>query len=106
MVSESPLDSTTSVASPRALRKASVPPRMPKCPTAPASGNGAEPPKMISLEGVHLIVQADSGKPINLHLGPEAALEEVVDQLSAGQQITFEAFVQTSCRQMPMWPSH
>jgi hypothetical protein len=39
-------------------------------------------------------------------LGPEAALEEVVDQLSAGQQITFEAFVQTSCRQMPMWPSH
>ena len=45
-----------------------------------------------SLEGVHLIVQADSGKTINLHLGPEAALEEVVDQLSAGQQITFEAF--------------
>jgi hypothetical protein len=45
-----------------------------------------------SLEGVHLIVQTNSGKTINLHLGPEAALEEVVDQLSAGQQITFEAF--------------
>jgi hypothetical protein len=45
-----------------------------------------------SLQGVHLIVQADTGKTINLHLGPEAALEDVVDQLSAGQQITFEAF--------------
>src|SRR5512134_2915404 len=45
-----------------------------------------------SLQGVHLIVQADSGKTINLHLGPEAALEDVIDQLSAGQQITFEAF--------------
>ena len=28
-----------------------------------------------SLQGVHLIVQADSGKTINLHLGPDAALE-------------------------------
>src|SRR5512144_1433160 len=45
-----------------------------------------------SLEGVHLIVQAESGKAINLHLGPAAALEGVLDQLSAGQQITFEAF--------------
>ena len=45
-----------------------------------------------SLEGVHLIVQAESGKTINLHLGPAAALEDVLDQLSAGQQITFEAF--------------
>ena len=45
-----------------------------------------------SLQGVHLIVQADSGKTINLHLGPDAALEDIVDQLSAGQQITFEAF--------------
>jgi hypothetical protein len=34
MLSTSPLDSMTSVASPRALRKASVPPRMAKCPTA------------------------------------------------------------------------
>jgi hypothetical protein len=45
-----------------------------------------------SLEGVHLIVQAEAGKTINLHLGPAAALEDVLDQLSAGQQITFEAF--------------
>jgi hypothetical protein len=47
MTSKSPLDSTTIVASPRALLKASVPPRMPKCPTAPASGNAAKPQKMI-----------------------------------------------------------
>lgn len=45
-----------------------------------------------SLQGVHLIVQADSGKTINLHLGPDAALEEVIDQLSVSQQVTFEAF--------------
>ena len=45
-----------------------------------------------SLEGVHLIVQVESGKMIDLHLGPAAALEDVLDQLSAGQQITFEAF--------------
>ena len=36
-----------------------------------------------SLEGVHLIVQAQNGKTINLHLGPAAALEDVLDQLSA-----------------------
>ena len=45
-----------------------------------------------SLQGVHLIVQAESGKTINLHLGPAAALDDVLDQLSAGQQVTFEAF--------------
>ncbi len=45
-----------------------------------------------SLEGVHLIVQTESGKTINLHLGPAAALEDVLDQLSAGEQVTFEAF--------------
>lgn len=45
-----------------------------------------------SLEGVHLLVQAESGKTINLHLGPAAALEDVVEHLSTGQQITFEAF--------------
>ena len=45
-----------------------------------------------SLEGVHLIVQTEQGKTVNLHLGPSAALEDVLDQLSAGQQITFEAF--------------
>jgi hypothetical protein len=45
-----------------------------------------------SLEGVHLIVQAKNGKAINLHQGPAAALEDILDHLSAGQQITFEAF--------------
>ena len=45
-----------------------------------------------SLEGVHLLVQAESGKTVNLHLGPAAALEDVVEHLSTGQQITFEAF--------------
>ena len=45
-----------------------------------------------ALEGVHLLVQAESGKTINATLGPEAALEDVLDQLSAGQQISFEAF--------------
>jgi hypothetical protein len=45
-----------------------------------------------SAEGVHLMVQAKDGKSINLHLGPTAALDDALDQLSAGQQITFEAF--------------
>jgi hypothetical protein len=45
-----------------------------------------------SLEGVHLIVQAADGKTINLHLGPTAALEDVLDQLAVGQQITFKGF--------------
>jgi hypothetical protein len=45
-----------------------------------------------SSEGVHLIVQTEDGKTINLHLGPAAALDDALDQLSAGQQITFEAF--------------
>src|SRR3954470_20866063 len=47
MISMSPLDSATSVASPRAFRKASVPPRMPKWATTLGSGNGASPPRMI-----------------------------------------------------------
>jgi hypothetical protein len=45
-----------------------------------------------SSEGVHLIVQTKDGQTINLHLGPAAALDDALDQLSAGQQITFEAF--------------
>jgi hypothetical protein len=45
-----------------------------------------------SLEGVHLIVQMEYGKTINLHLGPAAALEDVLDRLSPGQQITCDAF--------------
>ena len=47
ILSTSLLESTTSFATPRALRKWPVPPRMPKCATAPAAGNGATPPKMI-----------------------------------------------------------
>jgi hypothetical protein len=46
-----------------------------------------------SSEGVHLIVQTKDGQTINLHLGPAAALDDALDQLSAGQQITFEAFI-------------
>ena len=45
-----------------------------------------------SMEGVHLIVQAQGGQTINLHLGPTAALDDMLDHLSAGEQITFEAF--------------
>jgi len=45
-----------------------------------------------SAEGAHLIVQAQDGKMINLHLGPAAALDDVLDHLSAGQKITFEGF--------------
>jgi hypothetical protein len=45
-----------------------------------------------SLLGVHLIVEAANGKTINVHLGPAAALENVLDELSGGQAITFEAF--------------
>jgi hypothetical protein len=44
-----------------------------------------------SLLGVHIIVAVDE-KSINLHLGPAAALEDAVVQLSADQPITFEAF--------------
>ena len=45
-----------------------------------------------SSEGVHLIVEAPDTKTINLHLGPSSALGEELKQLSAGQEITFEAF--------------
>ncbi|MBL8666256.1 MAG: hypothetical protein JNM48_02205 [Rhodospirillales bacterium] len=45
-----------------------------------------------SAEGAHLIVKAEDGRMINLHLGPAAALDDVLDHLSAGQQITFEGF--------------
>jgi hypothetical protein len=45
-----------------------------------------------SLLGVHLIVEAANDKTLNVHLGPAAALEDVVGQLSADQPITFEAF--------------
>lgn len=45
-----------------------------------------------SAEGVHLMVQTKDGQIINLHLGPKSALNQTVDRLSPGQDITFEAF--------------
>ena len=45
-----------------------------------------------SSEGAHLILQAQDNKTINLHLGPTSALGDELKQLSAGQEITFEAF--------------
>lgn len=45
-----------------------------------------------SLQGVHLVVGLDAGAPINLHLGPAAALEDLLDRLSVGERIGFEAF--------------
>ena len=45
-----------------------------------------------SIEGVHLIVQSQDNKAINLHLGPASALADVIEKLSPGQEITFEAF--------------
>jgi hypothetical protein len=45
-----------------------------------------------SLEGVHLILKAENGQTINLHLGPAAALDDLLEQLAAGQQINVEAF--------------
>jgi hypothetical protein len=44
------------------------------------------------VEGVHLIVQAQDNRTINLHLGPASPLADVVKKLSAGETITFEAF--------------
>jgi hypothetical protein len=43
-------------------------------------------------EGAHLIVQAPDGRTINLHLGPTLALRDELKELTAGQQITFDAF--------------
>jgi hypothetical protein len=44
------------------------------------------------VEGVHLMVLAQDNRTINLHLGPASPLADVVQQLSPGEQITFEAF--------------
>lgn len=41
--------------------------------------------------GVHLTVDTPDG-PVNLHLGPVAAVDHVLDQLAEGQSITFDAF--------------
>ncbi len=45
-----------------------------------------------SVEGVHLIVQAQDNRTINLHLGPASSLADVIAQLSPGQEIKFDAF--------------
>ena len=44
------------------------------------------------VEGVHLIVQGQDNRTINLHLGPASPLADVVQQLSTGQEIRFDAF--------------
>lgn len=44
-----------------------------------------------SAEGAHLIVQTQD-KVINLHLGPSAAVDDVLKAASVGQQIAFDAF--------------
>ena len=45
-----------------------------------------------SVNGVHLIVQAQDNRTINLHLGPASALADTIQKLSPGETITFEAF--------------
>jgi hypothetical protein len=42
--------------------------------------------------GTHLIVQSEDGANLNIHLGPENAVDHIVDQLTIGQTVTFEAF--------------
>ena len=42
--------------------------------------------------GVHLIVQAQDNRTINLHLGPASPLADIVQKLAPSQEITFEAF--------------
>ena len=44
------------------------------------------------VEGVHLIVQAQDNRTINLHLGPASPLADIVQKLAPSQEITFEAF--------------
>lgn len=45
-----------------------------------------------SAEGVHLLLRAADGRQINLHLGPSAALGDVIKAVSAGQTVTSDAF--------------
>jgi hypothetical protein len=42
--------------------------------------------------GTHLIVQSEDGVNLDIHLGPENAVDHIVDQLTIGQSVTFEAF--------------
>ena len=45
-----------------------------------------------SLSGAHLLVTTESGRTVNLHLGPTAALEALLDTVEPGDTITAEAF--------------
>ena len=42
--------------------------------------------------GVHLIILTKEGLEINLHIGPADAVAYIIQRLSLGQTITFEAF--------------
>ncbi len=42
--------------------------------------------------GTHLIVLSNEGTKLNIHLGPENAVDHVVEQLATGQSCTVEAF--------------
>ena len=42
--------------------------------------------------GVHLILQSADGEPINLHLGPPSAMDDVLATVDEGDGITADAF--------------
>ncbi len=42
--------------------------------------------------GTHLILQSEDGAKLNIHLGPDTAVDHVVEQLVIGQTVTLEAF--------------
>ena len=45
-----------------------------------------------SPSGAHLLLKDSDGKMLNVHLGPENAVDHVVEQLTVGQLLTMEAF--------------
>lgn len=45
-----------------------------------------------SPKGIHLLLQADGGEQINLHLGPVRAVTDLIDQVSVDEAITASAF--------------
>jgi len=42
--------------------------------------------------GIHLILQKKGGQRLNIHLGPESAVDHVVEQLVLKQQLSVDAF--------------